>query len=205
MSGIIGKKVGMTSVFNEKGVNVPVTVIEAGPCVVTQIKTVETDGYDAVQLAFDDKKAKNTSKPLLKHFEKAGTTPKAKVVEFKNIEQEVKLGDVITVESLKDVATVHVSGVTKGKGYQGVVKRHGFGGVGDQTHGQHNRLRAPGALGGSSYPSKVFKGMRMAGRDGGDNVKVRNLQIVKIIAEHNLLLVKGAVPGPKGSYLIIED
>jgi large subunit ribosomal protein L3 len=205
MSGIIGKKVGMTSVFNEKGVNVPVTVIEAGPCVVTQVKTKETDGYDAVQLAFDDKKAKSTTKPMLKHFEKAGTTPKAKVVEFKNIEQEVKLGDVITVESLKDVVAVHVTGVTKGKGYQGVVKRHGFGGVGDQTHGQHNRLRAPGALGGSSYPSKVFKGMRMAGRTGGDNVKVRNLQIVKIIAEHNLLLVKGAVPGPKGSYLIIED
>ncbi|MCQ2252652.1 MAG: 50S ribosomal protein L3 [Bacteroidales bacterium] len=205
MSGIIGKKVGMTSVFNENGVNVPVTVIEAGPCVVTQIKTEETDGYNAVQLAFDDKKAKNTSKALIKHFEKAGTTPKAKVVEFKNIEQEVKLGDVITVSSLEGVTEVNVSGVTKGKGYQGVVKRHGFGGVGDQTHGQHNRLRAPGGLGASSYPSRVFKGMRMAGRDGGDNVKVRNLQVVKIIAEHNLLLVKGAVPGCKGSYLIIED
>ncbi len=195
----------MTSVFNEKGVNVPVTVIEAGPCVVTQVKTVETDGYNAVQLAFDDKKAKNTTQPLLKHFEKAGTTPKAKVVEFKNIEQEVKLGDVITVESFNEVELVDIVGITKGKGYQGVVKRHGFGGVGDQTHGQHNRLRAPGSLGASSYPSKVFKGMRMAGRTGCDRVKVRNLQIVKIIPEHNLLLVKGAVPGPKGSYLIIED
>ncbi|MBQ3690523.1 MAG: 50S ribosomal protein L3 [Bacteroidales bacterium] len=205
MSGIIGKKVGMTSVFNEDGVNVPVTVIEAGPCVVTQVKTVETDGYNAVQLAFDDKKAKNTSKPELKHFEKAGTTPKVKVVEFKNIEQEVKLGDTVTVESLNDVKFVNVSGVSKGKGYQGPVKRYHFNGVGGTTHGQHNRLRAPGGLGASSYPSKVFKGMRMAGRTGGDNIKVRNLQVVKIIAEHNLLLVKGAVPGPKGSYLIIED
>ena len=205
MSGIIGKKVGMTSVFNEDGVNVPVTVIEAGPCVVTQVKTVETDGYNAVQLAFDDKKAKKTSKPELKHFEKAGTTPKVKVVEFKNIEQEVKLGDTVTVESLNDVKFVNVSGVSKGKGYQGPVKRYHFNGVGGTTHGQHNRLRAPGGLGASSYPSKVFKGMRMAGRTGGDNIKVRNLQVVKIIAEHNLLLVKGAVPGPKGSYLIIEN
>ena len=205
MSGIIGKKVGMTSVFNEDGVNVPVTVIEAGPCVVTQVKTVETDGYNAVQLAFDDKKAKNTSKPELKHFEKAGTTPKVKVVEFKNIEQEVKLGDTVTVESLNDVKFVNVSGVSKGKGYQGPVKRYHINGVGGTTHGQHNRLRAPGGLGASSYPSKVFKGMRMAGRTGGDNIKVRNLQVVKIIAEHNLLLVKGAVPGPKGSYLIIEN
>jgi len=195
----------MTSVFNEDGVNVPVTVIEAGPCVVTQVKTVETDGYNAVQLAFDDKKAKNTSKPELKHFEKAGTTPKVKVVEFKNIEQEVKLGDTVTVESLNDVKFVNVSGVSKGKGYQGPVKRYHFNGVGGTTHGQHNRLRAPGGLGASSYPSKVFKGMRMAGRTGGDNIKVRNLQVVKIIAEHNLLLVKGAVPGPKGSYLIIEN
>ncbi|MCR4560679.1 MAG: 50S ribosomal protein L3 [Bacteroidales bacterium] len=205
MSGIIGKKVGMTSVFNENGVNVPVTVIEAGPCVVTQVKTVETDGYNAVQLAFDEKKAKNTSKPELKHFEKAATTPKVKLVEFKNIEGDVKLGDTITVESLKDIKFVDVSGISKGKGYQGPVKRYHFNGVGGTTHGQHNRLRAPGGLGASSYPSKVFKGMRMAGRTGGDKIKVRNLQIVKIIAEHNLLLVKGAVPGPKGSYLIIED
>ena len=195
----------MTSVFNENGVNVPVTVIEAGPCVVTQVKTVETDGYNAVQLAFDEKKAKNTSKPELKHFEKAATTPKVKLVEFKNIEGDVNLGDTITVESLKDIKFVDVSGISKGKGYQGPVKRYHFNGVGGTTHGQHNRLRAPGGLGASSYPSKVFKGMRMAGRTGGDKIKVRNLQIVKIIAEHNLLLVKGAVPGPKGSYLIIED
>ncbi|MCQ2974387.1 MAG: 50S ribosomal protein L3 [Bacteroidales bacterium] len=205
MSGIIGKKVGMTSVFNEEGVNVPVTVIEAGPCVVSQIKTVETDGYEAVQLAFDDKKEKNSTKPEIERFKKLGTTPKRKIVEFKNINVEVKLGDTITVESLANDVKVNVTGISKGKGYQGVVKRHHFNGVGGTTHGQHNRLRAPGGLGASSYPSKVFKGMRMAGRTGNDTVKVRNLKIVKIIAEHNLLLVKGAVPGPKGSYLIIEN
>lgn len=205
MSGLIGKKVGMTSVFTEAGVNVPVTVIEAGPCVVTQVKTEETDGYNAIQLAFDDKKEKSSIQAEIGHFKKAGTTPKRKVVEFKNIEQDVKLGDIITVESLKDVALINVSGISKGKGYQGPVKRHGFGGVGGTSHGQHNRLRAPGGLGASSYPSKVFKGMRMAGRTGGDKVKVRNLSIVKIIPEHNLVLVKGAVPGPKGSYLIMEN
>lgn len=205
MSGIIGKKVGMTSVFNENGVNVPVTVIEAGPCVVTQVKTEETDGYNAIQLAFDDKKEKNTSKAEMGHFKKANTTPKAKVHEFKNINADVKLGDVVTVESLNDVHFVDISGISKGKGYQGPVKRYHFNGVGGTSHGQHNRLRAPGSLGASSYPSKVFKGMRMAGRTGGDKIKVRNLEIVKIIAEHNLVLVKGAVPGPKGSYLIIED
>lgn len=195
----------MTSVFTEAGVNVPVTVIEAGPCVVTQVKTEETDGYNAIQLAFDDKKEKSSIQAEIGHFKKAGTTPKRKVVEFKNIEQDVKLGDIITVESLKDVALINVSGISKGKGYQGPVKRHGFGGVGGTSHGQHNRLRAPGGLGASSYPSKVFKGMRMAGRTGGDKVKVRNLSIVKIIPEHNLVLVKGAVPGPKGSYLIMEN
>ncbi|MBR4267717.1 MAG: 50S ribosomal protein L3 [Bacteroidales bacterium] len=205
MSGIIGKKVGMTSVFNENGVNVPVTVIEAGPCVVTQVKTEETDGYNAIQLAFDDKKEKNTSKAEMGHFKKANTTPKTKVHEFKNINVDVKLGDVVTVESLNDVHFVDISGISKGKGYQGPVKRYHFNGVGGTSHGQHNRLRAPGSLGASSYPSKVFKGMRMAGRTGGDKIKVRNLEIVKIIAEHNLVLVKGAVPGPKGSYLIIED
>ena len=205
MSGLIGKKVGMTSVFNEDGVNVPVTVIQAGPCVVTQVKTVEKDGYFAVQLSFDEKKVKSTSKPDLKHFEKAGTTPKVKMVEFKNLSEDIKLGDTVTVDSLSNVKFVDVSGISKGKGYQGPVKRHHFNGVGDTTHGQHNRLRAPGGLGASSYPSKVFKGMRMAGRTGGDKIKVRNLQVVKIISEHNLLLVKGAVPGPKGSYLIIED
>ena len=203
--GLIGKKVGMTSVFNEDGVNVPVTVIQAGPCVVTQVKTVEKDGYFAVQLSFDEKKVKSTSKPDLKHFEKAGTTPKVKMVEFKNLSEDIKLGDTVTVDSLSNVKFVDVSGISKGKGYQGPVKRHHFNGVGGTTHGQHNRLRAPGGLGASSYPSKVFKGMRMAGRTGGDKIKVRNLQVVKIISEHNLLLVKGAVPGPKGSYLIIED
>ncbi|MBO4243486.1 MAG: 50S ribosomal protein L3 [Bacteroidales bacterium] len=205
MSGIIGKKVGMTSVFTEDGTNVPVTVIEAGPCVVSQIKTVETDGYNAIQLAFDDKKEKSSTKPEIERFKKIGTTPKRKIAEFKNIEQEVKLGDVITVESLADDTLINVTGISKGKGYQGVVKRHHFGGVGGTTHGQHNRLRAPGSLGASSFPSKVFKGMRMAGRTGNDTVKVRNLKIVKIIAEHNLVLVKGAVPGPKGSYLKLEN
>ncbi len=195
----------MTSVFTEAGVSIPVTVIEAGPCVVTQVKTEETDGYNAIQLAFDDKKEKNSIQAEIGHFKKAGTTPKRKVVEFKNIEQDVKLGDVITVESLQDVKLINVSGISKGKGYQGPVKRHGFSGVGGTSHGQHNRLRAPGGLGASSYPSKVFKGMRMAGRTGGDKVKVRNLSIVKIIPEHNLVLVKGAVPGPKGSYLIMEN
>ena len=205
MSGIIGKKVGMTSVFTEDGTNVAVTVIEAGPCVVSQIKTVETDGYNAIQLAFDDKKEKNSTKPEIKRFEKLGTSPKRKIVEFKNIEQDVKLGDIITVESLADDVAINVTDISKGKGYQGVVKRHHFGGVGGTTHGQHNRLRAPGSLGASSYPSKVFKGQRMAGRAGNDTVKVRNLKIVKIIAEHNLVLVKGAVPGPKGSYLKLEN
>ncbi len=205
MSGIIGKKVGMTSVFTEDGTNVAVTVIEAGPCVVSQIKTVETDGYNAIQLAFDDKKVKNSTKPEIKRFEKLGTSPKRKIVEFKNIEQDVKLGDIITVESLANDVAINVTGISKGKGYQGVVKRHHFGGVGGTTHGQHNRLRAPGSLGASSYPSKVFKGQRMAGRAGNDTVKVRNLKIVKIIAEHNLVLVKGAVPGPKGSYLKLEN
>ena len=195
----------MTSVFTEDGTNVAVTVIEAGPCVVSQIKTVETDGYNAIQLAFDDKKVKNSTKPEIKRFEKLGTSPKRKIVEFKNIEQDVKLGDIITVESLADDVAINVTGISKGKGYQGVVKRHHFGGVGGTTHGQHNRLRAPGSLGASSYPSKVFKGQRMAGRAGNDTVKVRNLKIVKIIAEHNLVLVKGAVPGPKGSYLKLEN
>ena len=194
----------MTTVFTD-GTNVAVTVIEAGPCVVSQIKTVETDGYNAIQLAFDDKKVKNSTKPEIKRFEKLGTSPKRKIVEFKNIEQDVKLGDIITVESLADDVAINVTGISKGKGYQGVVKRHHFGGVGGTTHGQHNRLRAPGSLGASSYPSKVFKGQRMAGRAGNDTVKVRNLKIVKIIAEHNLVLVKGAVPGPKGSYLKLEN
>ncbi|WP_010527048.1 50S ribosomal protein L3 [Thermophagus xiamenensis] len=204
MPGLIGKKIGMTSVFSADGKNIPCTVIEAGPCVVTQIKTKEVDGYEAVQLAFDDKKEKNTTKPMLGHFKKAGVSPKAKLVELRDFEQDLKLGDVLTVDLFEENIFVDVTGISKGKGFQGVVKRHGFGGVGDQTHGQHNRLRAPGSLGGSSFPSRVFKGMRMAGRTGGKRVKIENLRVVKVIPENNLLMVKGSVPGPKGSYLIIE-
>jgi large subunit ribosomal protein L3 len=204
MPGLIGKKIGMTSVFSADGKNIPCTVIEAGPCVVTQIKTKEVDGYEAVQLAFDDKKEKNTTKPMLGHFKKAGVSPKAKLVELRDFEQDLKLGDVLTVDLFEENIFVDITGISKGKGFQGVVKRHGFGGVGDQTHGQHNRLRAPGSLGGSSFPSRVFKGMRMAGRTGGKRVKIENLRVVKVIPENNLLMVKGSVPGPKGSYLIIE-
>ncbi len=205
MPGLIGKKIGMTSVFSADGKNVPCTVIEAGPCIVTQIKSVATDGYEAVQLAFDEKKEKNTSQPELGHFKKASTSPKRKLVEFDGFETAVKLGDAITLEQiLDDNMFVDITGISKGKGFQGVVKRHGFGGVGGQTHGQHNRLRAPGSVGSSSFPSRVFKGMRMAGRTGGDNVKVENLKVLKIIPESNLLIVKGSVPGAKGSYLIIE-
>lgn len=204
MPGLIGKKIGMTSVFSAEGKNIPCTVIEAGPCVVTQVKNNETDGYEAVQLAFDEKREKSTTNPMKGHFMKAGTTPKAKLVELKDFEQELKLGDVLTVDIFDEDTFVDITGVSKGKGFQGVVKRHGFGGVGDQTHGQHNRLRAPGSLGASSFPSRVFKGMRMAGRTGGDRVKVENLRVIKVIPENNLLMVKGSVPGPKGSYLIIE-
>ncbi len=204
MPGLIGKKVGMTSVFDENGKYVACTVIEAGPCVVSQVKTPEKDGYSAIQLAFDDKKEKNTTKPLLGHFAKANTTPKRKVVEFRDVPEEWKLGDVITVDYLKDDSFVDITGYSKGKGFQGVVKRHGFAGVGDKTHGQHNRLRAPGSLGASSYPSRVFKGMRMAGRTGNKRTKVFNLKVLKVLPEQNLLIVKGSVPGAKGSYLIIE-
>ncbi|MFA6127358.1 MAG: 50S ribosomal protein L3 [Bacteroidales bacterium] len=205
MQGLIGKKIGMTSVFAADGKNVPCTVIEVGPCVVTQIKTQETDGYEAVQVAFDDKKEKNTPKPMLGHFKKANTTPKREVAEFKKDNGEVlKLGDVLTVDNFSQDLWVDVTGVTKGKGFQGVIKRHGFGGVGDSTHGQHNRLRAPGSLGASSYPSRVFKGMRMAGHSGVKNVKLLSLQILKIVPEHNLMIVKGSIPGAKGSYVIIE-
>ncbi len=205
MSGLIGKKIGMTSVFSAEGKNIPCTVIEAGPCVVTQIKTVEKDGYEAVQIAYDEKKEKHTSKALLGHFAKANTTPKRKLVEFKSFEQELNLGDTVTVEQFTDGDWVDVTGISKGKGFQGVVKRHGFGGVGGQTHGQHNRLRAPGSLGASSYPSRVFKGKRLPGRTGGERVKVLNLRVLKVIPENNLILVKGSIPGAKGSYLIIED
>jgi large subunit ribosomal protein L3 len=204
MAGLIGKKIGMTSVFGVDGKNMPCTVIEAGPCVVTQVKTEENDGYSALQLAYDDKKEKNSTKSLLGHFKKAKTTPKTKMVELSDFEEEFKLGDTITVDIFKDDTWVDVSGMTKGKGYQGVVKRHGFSGVGGQTHGQKDQERAPGSVGGSSDPSRVFKGMRMAGRTGGNKVKVINLRVIKIMPEKNLLLVKGSVPGHKGSYLIIE-
>lgn len=205
MPGIIGKKIGMTSIFTEEGKNVPCTVLEAGPCIVTQIKTVEHDGYNAIQLAFDEKKEKNTSDPLKGHFKKAGTSPKRKLVEFRDYDTSAyKLGDVVTLEGIEVDSFVDVVGTSKGKGFQGVVKRHGFSGVGGTTHGQHNRLRAPGSLGASSWPSRVFKGMRMAGQKGNERVKVTNLQIMKIMQENNLLLVKGSVPGSNGSYVIIE-
>lgn len=206
MSGIIGKKIGMTSIFDASGKNVPCTVIEAGPCVITQIKTKDKDGYDAIQMAFDEKKEKKTTKALKGHFAKAGTTPKKYVAEFTRFEKEhqKKFGDVLTVDIFIEGEFIDVVGVSKGKGFQGVVKRHGFGGVGQVTHGQHNRLRAPGSIGASSWPSRVFKGMRMAGRMGGNRVKMINLQIMKLIPEKNLVVVKGSVPGPNGSYLILE-
>jgi large subunit ribosomal protein L3 len=206
MNGIIGKKVGMTSIFDEAGRNIACTVIEAGPCVVTQVKSESSDGYTALQLAFGDAKVKNTTKPMLGHFEKASTAPKQKLVEFRDFNAVSKeLGDVLRVEELfNEGDTVNASGVTKGKGFQGVVRRHGFGGVGDRTHGQHNRLRAPGSIGASSFPSRVFKGMRMAGHMGQDNVKVKNLKVVKVFAERNLILIKGAIPGHNGSFVIIE-
>ena len=204
MSGIIGKKVGMTSIFDAEGKNIPCTVIEAGPCVVTQLRTVDRDGYQAVQLAFDEKKEKNTTGALKGHFAKAKTTPKRKLVEFKTFEDEKNLGDTITVEIFAEGDFVDVVGTSKGKGFQGVVKRHGFAGVGGQTHGQHNRMRAPGSLGASSWPSKVFKGMRMAGRMGGDRVKIQNLEVLKVYPEHNLMVVSGSIPGAKGSYVIVD-
>ena len=194
----------MTSIFSEEGKNIACTVVEAGPNVVTQVKSVENEGYASIQLAFGEKKEKNTSKALKGHFQKAGTTPKSKVVEFKDFSEAKALGDTITVDLFKVGDFVDVVGTSKGKGFQGVVKRHGFSGVGMQTHGQHNRLRAPGSLGASSFPSRVFKGMRMAGRTGGNTVKVINLRLMKVIPENNLLIVKGSIPGPKGSYLIIE-
>ncbi|MBE7176419.1 MAG: 50S ribosomal protein L3 [Mucilaginibacter polytrichastri] len=204
MSGIIGKKVGMTSIFSADGKNIPCTVIEAGPCLVTQVKTVETDGYSAVQLAFDEKKEKHTSQQMQGHFKKAGVTPRRKLVEFKTFEDQKAAGDTVAVDIFIEGEFVDVVGTSKGKGFQGVVKRHGFSGVGMQTHGQHNRLRAPGSLGASSFPSRVFKGMRMAGRTGGDRVKVQNLEVVKVYAEQNILVVKGSVPGAKGSYVIVD-
>ena len=207
MPGLIGKKIGMTSVFGADGKSIPCTVIEAGPCVVTQLRTVEKDGYAAVQLAYDEISEKHTSKPLQGHFSEAGTTPRRKLVEFEaDFEGELKLGDTLTVSDIikEDVVYVDVVGTSKGKGFQGVVRRHGFAGVGGKTHGQHNRLRHPGSMGASSWPSRVFPGMRMAGHMGGDRVKVFNLQVVKVMPENNLLVVKGSVPGAKGSYVIVE-
>ena len=204
MSGLIGKKIGMTSIFDESGKNVPCTVIEAGPCVVTQVRTEEVDGYKAVQLGFDDKTEKSTTKVAHGHAKKAGTVAKTKVVEFQGFDQDLNLGDTISVDHFEEGEFVDVSGISKGKGFQGVVKRHGFAGVGQATHGQHNRLRAPGSIGAASYPARVFKGMKMAGRMGGEKVKVLNLRVLKIMPEKNLLLVKGCVPGHKNSYVIIQ-
>ena len=203
MPGLLGKKIGMTSVFSADGKNVPCTVIEAGPCVVTQVKTVEKDGYKAVQLGFEECKEKHSTKPLLGHFKNAGVTPKRHLAEFK-FDEELNLGDVVSVDLFSDTMFVDVIGTSKGKGFQGVVKRHGFGGVGQTTHGQHNRLRAPGSIGACSYPARVFKGTRMAGQMGNSRVTVQNLQVLKVIPEHNLLLIKGSVPGSKGSIVIIE-
>jgi large subunit ribosomal protein L3 len=204
MPGLIGKKIGMTSIFDKDGKNIPCTVIQAGPCTVTQVKTLESDGYAAVQLAFDDKKVKNTPKAEQGHFAKASTTPKKKVIELKGFVKDWKPGDVITVDYFHDDTWLDVSGMSKGKGFQGVVKRYNFKGVNDATHGQHNRQRAPGSLGASSYPSRVFKGMRMAGQTGNKKVKILNLRVMKIVPENNLLILKGSVPGSNGSFLIIE-
>ena len=204
MPGLVGKKVGMTSIFDDQGKNTPCTVIEVGPNVVTQIKTVDRDGYNAVQLAYDDKKEKHTNKAMMGHFRNAKTNPKKKIIELKGFVKDWKPGDVITVDYFHDDTWLDVSGLSKGKGFQGVVKRHGFSGVNDATHGQHNRNRAPGSLGASSDPSRVFRGMKMAGRMGGNRVKIINLRVMKIIPEQNLLLLKGSVPGANGTYLIIE-
>jgi large subunit ribosomal protein L3 len=204
MPGIIGKKIGMTSVFSAEGANVPCTLIEAGPCVVTQVKTLEKDGYTAIQIAFGERKEKNTSAALTGHFKKAGTTPKIKAVEFKDFEQELSLGAEVKADLFSEGEYVDVVGTSKGKGFQGVVKRHGFGGVGGQTHGQHNRLRAPGSMGACSFPARVFPGKRLGGRTGGNRVKTQNLQVVRVIADKNLLVIKGSVPGPKGSIVIVQ-
>ena len=204
MPGLIGKKIGMTSVFSADGKNVPCTVIEAGPCVVTQIKTLENDGYEAVQVGFSEKKEKATNKPEKGHFAKANVTPQRYLVEFKGLGNDVKLGDVFTVDMFNGTEWADVIGTSKGKGFQGVVKRHNFGGVGQSTHGQHNRLRAPGSVGACSYPAKVFKGTRMGGRMGGNRVTVQNLEVLKVIPENNLILVKGSVPGAKGSIVIVN-
>ncbi len=204
MSGLIGKKIGMTSIFDENGKNIPCTVIEAGPCIVTQVRTEEVDGYNALQLGFDDKAEKRANKAEMGHVKKAGTSPKKKVVEFRDFEGEYKLGDTLGVDLFQEGDYVDVAATSKGKGFQGVVKRHGFGGVGQATHGQHNRLRAPGSIGAASYPARVFKGMKMAGRMGGETVKIQNLRVIKVVPEKNLLLLKGCVPGHKNAYVTIE-
>ena len=204
MPGLLGKKIGMTSVFSADGKNVPCTVIEVGPCVVTQVKTAEKDGYEALQLGFVEKKEKHTTKPEAGHFKKAGVAPQRHLAEFKGFDSEYKLGDTIGVDLFTENDFVDIQGTSKGKGFQGVVKRHGFGGVGQATHGQHNRLRAPGSVGACSYTAKVFKGMRMAGQMGNQKVTVQNLQVVKVIPEHNVLMIKGSIPGSKGSIVLIE-
>jgi large subunit ribosomal protein L3 len=206
MSGLIGKKIGMTSIYDANGKNVPCTVIEAGPCVVTQVMTKEKNGYEAIQLGFDEKKESRTNKADKGHFAKAGTTPKKILYEFTRFEEghRKSFGDILTVDVFNEGEFIDVVGISKGKGFQGVVKRHHFSGVGESTHGQHNRLRAPGSIGSSSYPSRVFKGIRMAGRMGGNRVKNINLQVLKLMPEKNIIIVKGSVPGPKGAYIIIE-
>ncbi len=204
MPGLLGKKIGMTSVFSAEGKNIPCTVIEVGPCVVTQVKTVAKDGYDALQLGFGEQKEKHLTAPELGHFKKAGVAPKRYLAEFKGFEGQYSAGDTITAELFNESDFVDVIGISKGKGYQGVVKRHGFGGVGQSTHGQHNRLRAPGSVGACSYPAKVFKGMRMAGQMGNRQVTVQNLQVIKVIPEHNIIMLKGSIPGSKGSIISIE-
>jgi len=203
MSGLIGKKIGMTSIFDENGKNIPCTVIQAGPCVVTQVRTKEVDGYEALQLGFDDKAEKQSTKALNGHFKKAGTTAKRRVVEFQGFEQDLKLGDQILVDHFEEGEFVDVSGTSKGKGFQGVVKRHGFAGS-ERTHGQQSMNRAPGSVGAASYPARIFKGMRMGGRMGGDTVKVQNLRVLKVVKDKNLIVVKGAVPGHTNSYVIIQ-
>lgn len=204
MPGLIGKKLGMTNLYSVEGKNLPCTVLEVGPCVVTQVKTIATDGYEAVQLGFGEKREKNTPAALLGHFKSANTTPKAEVAEFKNFENALAKGDVVDVELFNEGEFVKVTGTSKGKGFQGVVKRHNFGGVGQATHGQHNRLRAPGSIGAGSTPSKVVKGMRMGGQMGNVQVSVENLQVIKVLKDKNLLIVKGAVPGSKGSTVLIR-
>ena len=204
MSGLIGKKIGMTSIFDENGKNIPCTVIQAGPCVVTQVRTEEVDGYNALQLGFDDKAEKRANKAEIGHAKKAGTSPKKKLVEFLNFSGDHQLGDTLDVSLFNEGEFIDVIGTSKGKGFQGVVKRHGFAGVGQSTHGEHNRLRAPGSIGAASYPARVFKGLRMAGRMGGETVTVENLQVVKVDAEKNIIVVKGCVPGHKNAYVTVQ-